>query len=92
MKLAFTDAAFLLWVYGTFISEHIFAEVVNMQFANFSVNMLRELLLFLCVCFLFSKASTQKIPPGSSERCCLYIKGQRSLFVAVFSKSFFNVY
>lgn len=53
MKFAFPDAALVLWLYGTFISEQSFGEVVKMQFANFLVNALRQFLLFLCVCVSF---------------------------------------
>lgn len=53
MKFAFPDAALVLWLYGTCISEQSFGEVVKMQFASFLVNALRQFLLVLCV-YVFS--------------------------------------
>jgi len=53
--------AFVLWLYGACISEQSFAKAVNMQFANFLVNMLREFLLVLCVCvFFFQKQALKR--------------------------------
>lgn len=56
MKFGFTDAAPVLCLYGAFIFEQGFAEVVNMQLANFLMNVLRQFLLVLCVhAFFFQK-------------------------------------
>lgn len=45
----------------TFLFEQSFAEVVNMQLANFLMNVLRQFLLVLCVCvFFFQKQALKR--------------------------------
>lgn len=61
MEFGFTDAAPVLCFYGTFLFEQSFAEVVNMQLADFLMKMLRQFLLFLCVCvFFFQKQALKR--------------------------------